>query len=80
VNSPVCRTGTVFSFAPPAIPGAGTSGGFQFVIETAPKDVKFLADNVASFLTAARKRPEIAASAPRHRIPQQPVDVDRAKF
>jgi len=25
--------GTVFSFSPPAIPGVGTSGGFQFVLE-----------------------------------------------
>ena len=25
--------GTAFSFSPPAIPGVGTSGGFQFVLE-----------------------------------------------
>src|SRR5579862_1723250 len=35
--------GTVFSFSPPAIPGVGTSGGFQFVLEDrAGKDVQFL--------------------------------------
>src|ERR1700719_229705 len=27
------RQGTAFSFSPPAIPGVGTSGGFQFVLE-----------------------------------------------
>jgi len=25
--------GTVFGFSPPAVPGVGTSGGFQFVLE-----------------------------------------------
>src|SRR5437016_3814254 len=36
--------GTVFSFSPPAIPGVGTSGGFQFVLEDrAGRDVQFLA-------------------------------------
>ena len=52
--------GTVFSFSPPAIPGVGTSGGFQFVLEDrAGRDVQFLADNLAKFMAAARKRPEI---------------------
>src|ERR1700704_1999368 len=37
--------GTAFSFSPPAIPGVGTSGGFQFVLEDrAGRDVQFLAD------------------------------------
>ena len=37
--------GTAFSFSPPAIPGVGTSGGFQFVLEDrAGRDVPFLAD------------------------------------
>ncbi|HJY88778.1 MAG TPA: efflux RND transporter permease subunit, partial [Candidatus Acidoferrum sp.] len=40
--------GTVFSFSPPAVPGVGTSGGFQFVLEDrGGGDVKFLADNTA---------------------------------
>src|SRR5262249_32768981 len=52
--------GTVFAFAPPAIPGIGTSGGFQFVLEDrAGRDVQFLAANLDKFLAAARKRPEI---------------------
>src|SRR6202522_117143 len=54
--------GTVFSFSPPAIPGVGTSGGFQFVLEDrAGRDVQFLADNLQKFMAAARKRPEIGA-------------------
>ncbi|HEX8802374.1 MAG TPA: efflux RND transporter permease subunit, partial [Terriglobales bacterium] len=52
--------GTVFSFSPPAIPGVGTSGGFQFVLEDrSGGSVPFLATNVDNFLAAARKRPEI---------------------
>src|SRR5438876_5779969 len=53
--------GIAFSFSPPAIPGVGTSGGFTFALEDrAGKDVAFLASNLQTFLTAARKRPEIA--------------------
>src|SRR6202035_4328360 len=45
--------GTVFSFSPPAIPGVGTSGGFQFVLEDrAGRDVQFLATNLTKFLAA----------------------------
>jgi HAE1 family hydrophobic/amphiphilic exporter-1 len=74
--------GTAFSFSPPAIPGVGTSGGFQFVLEDrAGRDVPFLAGNLAKFLAAARKRPEIGSisSSFLPSVPQQFVDVDRAK-
>src|ERR1700730_7632390 len=53
--------GVAFSFSPPAIPGVGTSGGFTFVLEDrAGMDLKFLSSNLQTFLTEARKRPEIA--------------------
>jgi hydrophobic/amphiphilic exporter-1 (mainly G- bacteria), HAE1 family len=74
--------GTVFSFSPPAIPGVGTSGGFQFVLEDrAGRDVQFLADNLAKFMAAARKRPEIGALSTTFipSAPQQFVQVDREK-
>jgi HAE1 family hydrophobic/amphiphilic exporter-1 len=49
----------VFAFAPPAIPGIGTSGGVTFILEDrAGRDPAFLAANTAKFLDAARKRPE----------------------
>src|ERR1700674_93127 len=52
--------GTAFSFSPPAIPGVGTSGGFQFVLEhRRGRDVPLLAGNLDKFMAAARKRPEI---------------------
>src|SRR6201999_2707743 len=53
--------GIAFSFSPPSIPGVGTSGGFTFALEDrSGADVEFLANNVNTFLTAARKRPEIS--------------------
>ena len=74
--------GTVFSFSPPAIPGVGTSGGFQFVLEDrAGRDVQFLADNLQKFMAAARKRPEIGTLSTTFipSTPQQFVQVDREK-
>ena len=74
--------GTAFSFSPPAIPGVGTSGGFQFVLEDrAGRDVQFLADNLDKFLAAARKRPEIGTISTSFlpSVPQEFVDVDRDK-
>jgi HAE1 family hydrophobic/amphiphilic exporter-1 len=74
--------GTVFGFSPPAVPGVGTSGGFQFVLEDrAGKDVNFLADNLNKFLAAARKRPEIGLISTTFipSVPQQFVSVDQDK-
>src|SRR6202521_520552 len=74
--------GFAFSFSPPAIPGVGTSGGFTFVLEDrAGKDVQFLASNLATFMGAARKRPEIGGLVTTFlpSVPQQFVDVDRDK-
>jgi HAE1 family hydrophobic/amphiphilic exporter-1 len=74
--------GIVFSFSPPAIPGVGTSGGFQFVLEDrAGRDVQFLADNLSKFLAAAGKRPEIGMISTTFlpHVPQRFVDVDRDK-
>jgi HAE1 family hydrophobic/amphiphilic exporter-1 len=74
--------GIAFSFSPPAIPGVGTSGGFTFALEDrSGNDVGFLASNLQTFLTAARKRPEIAGLSTTFlaSVPQQFVNVDRDK-
>ncbi len=74
--------GFALSFSPPAIPGVGTSGGFNFVLEDrSGKDVRFLADNLNKFMAAAQKRPEIAGMVSTFlpSVPQQFVDVDREK-
>src|SRR5213596_3168736 len=74
--------GLAFAFPPPAIPGVGTSGGFQFILEDrAGKDVAFLAQQVKTFVDAARKRPELGTLIPIFlpNVPQVFVDVDRDK-
>ncbi len=74
--------GIAFSFSPPAIPGVGTSGGFTFVLEDrAGRDIQYLSDNLNTFLSAARKRPEIAGLSTTFlpNVPQQFVTVDRDK-
>jgi HAE1 family hydrophobic/amphiphilic exporter-1 len=74
--------GTVFSFSPPAIPGVGTSGGFQFVLEDrSGGSVEFLAANLDKFMSAARKRPEIGLVGTTFlpSVPQKFVNVEREK-
>ena len=71
-----------FDFSPPAIPGVGTSGGFTFILEDrSGSDVQFLSRNLAAFLEAARKRPEIGSLNTTFlpAVPQQFVQVDRDK-
>ncbi len=74
--------GVAYSFPPPAIPGVGTSGGFTFALEDrAGKDVPFLAAQVARFMEAARKRPEIVGLSTTElpAVPQAYAKVDRDK-
>jgi hydrophobic/amphiphilic exporter-1 (mainly G- bacteria), HAE1 family len=74
--------GIAFAFPPPAIPGVGTSGGFTFMLEDrSGKDVAFLAQNLKTFLDAARKRPELGTLIPTFlpNVPQVFVKVDRDK-
>jgi HAE1 family hydrophobic/amphiphilic exporter-1 len=71
-----------FSFSPPAIPGVGSAGGFTFVLEDrAGRDIDFLANNLDTFVAAARRRPEIAGlnSTFLGGVPQLFVSVDRDK-
>ena len=74
--------GISFGFAPPAIPGVGTAGGFTFVLEDrAGRDVAFLSQNLAKFLEAARKRKELTQLSTTFlpAVPQVFVHVDRDK-
>ena len=71
-----------FGFAPPAIPGVGTAGGFTFLLEDrSGSDIQFLAKNLNTFLEAARKRPEIGSINTTFlpSVPQKFIDVDRDK-
>jgi len=71
-----------FAFAPPAIPGVGTSGGVTFLLQDrAGKDPAFLAEQTAQFLAAVRKRPEFSLvfTTLLPSVPQLLADVDRDK-
>ena len=71
-----------FAFSPPAIPGAGASGDISFVLEDrSGGDADLLSRNVETFLSAARKRPELAqiSTTFQPNVPQAYVDVDLDK-
>ncbi len=76
------QDGIAFSFTPPSIPGVGTSGGVQMVLEDrSGGDLAALNRNVNKFIEAARKRKELVGLNTTFlpAVPQQYVDVDRAK-
>jgi hydrophobic/amphiphilic exporter-1 (mainly G- bacteria), HAE1 family len=71
--------GVAFAFSPPAIPGAGASGDITFVLEDrSGGDAELLANNIDTFLSVARKRPELAQVSTTFQpsVPQVYVDVD----
>jgi len=74
--------GTALAFSPPAIPGLGVAGGVTFVLEDrADRGAQYLADNVATFLAAARNRRELSrvTTTLLPSVPQTYVEVDRDK-
>ncbi len=71
-----------FAIPPPAIPGLGTSGGFQFWLQDrSGGSIEFLDQNLKKFLAACKKRPELAGvnSLFSATVPQIYADVDRDK-
>ncbi len=77
------QDGIAFSFPPPSIPGVGTSGAVQAILEdhSGSSDPNFLTENVDKFMTAVGKRPEIASVTTTYlpSVPQLYADVDRMK-
>ncbi len=74
--------GVAFAFPPPAIPGIGTAGGFQFILQDrGGHDIDYLAQQTQKFLEAARQRPELAGlnSSLIPTVPQVYVNVDKEK-
>ena len=72
----------ILAFEPPAIPGIGTAGGANMMLQDrSGKSVEFLAQNTVKFLAAARKRPEFAAVTANFSpaVPQIFVEVDKDK-
>jgi multidrug efflux pump len=73
---------SAFAFMPPSIPGLGNAGGFSMWLQDrSGGTLDFLDQNLKKFLTAARKRPELASvnAAFSASVPQIYVDVDRDK-
>src|SRR5262249_24415038 len=71
-----------FAFAPPAIPGVGTSGGITFMLEDrSGQGIDFLAQHTNKFLEVARTRPEFVSLTTTFlpSVPQIFADVDHDK-
>ncbi len=74
--------GMIVPFAPPAIPGIGTTGGFEFWIQdTAAGEPARLEEMTQQFLGKARLRPELSGLNTTFRASAQQLraDVDREK-
>jgi multidrug efflux pump len=75
-------TGVIIPLAPPAIPGIGTTGGFEFWIQDRGSgDPARLHELTQQFLAKARQRPELSGLNTTFRASSQQlrVDVDREK-
>ncbi|MEN6373961.1 MAG: multidrug efflux RND transporter permease subunit [Smithella sp.] len=76
------QDGVVIPIPPPAIPGIGTTGGFEFWIQdTGAGEAAKLDELTQQFLSKARLRPELSGlnSTFRANTQQLSVDVDRDK-
>jgi HAE1 family hydrophobic/amphiphilic exporter-1 len=74
--------GTVIAFAPPPIPGLGSSAGFTMMLQDrSGKSPQYLASQTQKFVAAASKRPEIGRvfTLFRANVPQKIINVDREK-
>jgi HAE1 family hydrophobic/amphiphilic exporter-1 len=70
------------AFGPPAIPGLGTGAGFTMQLQDrSGGSPEYLAEQAATFMAAARQRPEIGriGSLFRATVPQIYADIDRSK-
>jgi hydrophobe/amphiphile efflux-1 (HAE1) family protein len=78
------KEANVIVVAPPAIPGIGQAGGFEFVVaDTSGGSLESFSASVQEFIAAASKRPELARVSTQFntRVPEieYVIDRDRAK-
>jgi HAE1 family hydrophobic/amphiphilic exporter-1 len=74
---------TVMAFGPPPIPGLGTGSGFSMMLQDKSGNTpQYLSMQVARFVEAASKRPEIANvySTYRSNVPQKYISIDKDKI
>ena len=72
----------VIPFNPPSIPGLGSMGGFEFIVQNKGEgDSERMAGAVTALLQEAAKHPELQGLSPnfRNSTPQLMVEVDRDK-
>jgi hydrophobe/amphiphile efflux-1 (HAE1) family protein len=72
----------IMAFNPPAVPGLGRTGGFQFELEDrGAQPIGVLVDQANRLIDEAARQPEIAAPFTSFRadVPQIYLDVDRPK-
>jgi hydrophobic/amphiphilic exporter-1 (mainly G- bacteria), HAE1 family len=75
-------SGVAFAFSPPAIPGVGTAGGVNFVLQDrSGGTVEYLAEQTKTFIAAASKRPELSSVTTTllASVPQLKLSIDRDK-
>ena len=76
------HTGLAFAVNPPAVPGLGVTGGFDFYLQDrSGAGPQQLDEAVQAFVAAARQRPELAGVSSTYAASQQQLylDVDRAR-
>ena len=76
------KDGFVLAINPPAIPGLGTTGGFEFYVQNRGSgDPRATNQALQAFLADARQRPELAGLSTTFRAATQQlfVDLDRSK-
>ncbi len=76
------KDGVAFAVNPPAIPGLGTTGGFEFYIQNrGAGDARATDAAIQDFMTKARQRPELQGVTTTFRANSQQlfVDLDRAR-
>ena len=76
------RDGVAFAVNPPAIPGLGTTGGFEFYAQNrGTGDPRGTDEAVKAFIAKARQRPELQGVSTTFRASSQQlfVDLDRNK-
>jgi len=72
----------VFAFPPPPVPGLGSAGGIDFLLQDRSGGTPdYLADNLNKFMLELRKRPEFSSVTTLYKshTPQIFADIDRDK-
>lgn len=76
------QSAVAMAFGPPAIPGLGSGSGFSLMLQDrVGQTPEYLAEQAATFIQAARARPEIASAFTMFRpsSPQRLLDIDRSQ-